>query len=220
MLFDAIPIVYEEGRGWNPGVGGLPFLGVTIGTLTGTAYVFFDNKRYIRAQHRHGGRAPPEARLPPCMVAAISIPIGLFWFAWSNSPDIHYLVSIAALAPFGFGMLLIYNGIISYLLDSYTIYSASVLAGLSLFRYMFGVIFPLFTTQMYHGLGIHWGSSIPAFISVLCVPIPFVFYRRGAAIRSRCKFAAEAKMLAEKVAATEDSTIAVDDESASQKEAV
>lgn len=49
-----------------------------------------------------------------------------------------------------------------------------------------------FTTQMYDALGIHWASSIPAFLALACVPLPFLFYRHGATIRKRCKFAAEA----------------------------
>ncbi|KAJ5297023.1 uncharacterized protein N7443_007916 [Penicillium atrosanguineum] len=190
MLFEAIPIVYEEKRGWNAGIGGLPFLGVMVGVLCGVVYTVQDNKRYIRTQEAHNGFAPPEARLPPCMTSAVTIPIGLFWFAWTNSPSIHWLCSVAALVPFGFGLLLIYMGIVNYLIDSYTIYSASVLAGMSVLRYGFGATFPLFSSYMYERLGIHWASSIPAFLSVLCMPLPFLFYRYGDRIRQRCKYAA------------------------------
>lgn len=31
MMFGAFPIVFQEGRGWNEGVGGLAFLGVAVG---------------------------------------------------------------------------------------------------------------------------------------------------------------------------------------------
>ncbi|KAL4866585.1 hypothetical protein BDV12DRAFT_199062 [Aspergillus spectabilis] len=190
MLFAAFPIVYEEQRGWNPGVGGLPFLGVMVGTLLGSLYTLYDNKRYIKVEEKCNGHAPPEARLPPCMVSAITIPIGLFWFAWTNSPSIHWMASVAALVPFGFGLILIYLGIVNYLIDSYTSFAASALAGMSILRYLFGAVFPLFTTYMYDGLGVHWASSLPAFISVLCMPLPFLFYRYGPAVRAHCKYAA------------------------------
>lgn len=32
MLFAAFPIVFQQGRGWNAGVGGLAFLGVLVGS--------------------------------------------------------------------------------------------------------------------------------------------------------------------------------------------
>lgn len=72
------------------------------------------------------------------------------------------------------------------------IYAASVLAANSVLRSLFGAAFPLFTTAMYQNLGIHWASSIPAFLAVACLPFPFLFYKYGAAIRMKCKFAAEA----------------------------
>lgn len=80
-------------------------------------------------------------------------------------------------APFGFGMVLIFLGIMNYLIDSYTIFAASVLAANSVLRSLFGAAFPLFTTQMYDALGIHWASSIPAFLALICVPFPFLFYK-------------------------------------------
>jgi hypothetical protein len=45
---------------------------------------------------------------------------------------------------------------------------------------------------MYNNLGIHWASSIPAFLALMCVPFPFLFYKYGRSIRLRCKFASEA----------------------------
>lgn len=45
---------------------------------------------------------------------------------------------------------------------------------------------------MYQALGIHWASSIPAFLSLACLPFPFLFYKFGDKIRAKCKFAAEA----------------------------
>ncbi|KKK16659.1 hypothetical protein P175DRAFT_0506332 [Aspergillus ochraceoroseus IBT 24754] len=191
MMFAAFPIVYQELRGWNQGVSGLAFLGMMVGMMLAIIYTLFDNKRYIDTQKAHGGFAPPEARLPPCLVASIAIPVGLFWFAWSNSPSIHWMASVAAGAPFGFGMVLVFLSLMNYLIDAYTIFAASVLAANSVLRSLFGAVFPLFTTYMYQDLGIHWASSVPAFLALACVPFPFLFYKYGATIRTRCKYSAK-----------------------------
>lgn len=45
---------------------------------------------------------------------------------------------------------------------------------------------------MFTNLGLHWASSIPAFLALACLPFPFLFYKYGESIRLRCKFAAEA----------------------------
>jgi hypothetical protein len=193
MLFSAFPIVFQQNRGWSAGVGGLSFLGVAVGMLAAVAYSIWDNKRYARiVDASESGMASPEARLPPAMVGAVAIPIGLFWFAWTNAPSIPWIVSIMAGAPFGFGMVLVFLSIMNYLIDAYVIYAASVLAANSVLRSLFGAAFPLFCPYMYRNLGIHWASSVPAFLALACVPFPFLFYKYGSAIRERCKFAAEA----------------------------
>ncbi|EXL68064.1 hypothetical protein FOPG_15861 [Fusarium oxysporum f. sp. conglutinans race 2 54008] len=191
MLFAAFPIVYQQNRGWNQGVGGLSFLGIMVGMLFAIAYTIPANKSYVKMEEKHGGFPPPEARLSPCLIGSIALPIGLFWFAWTNYPSTHWMASIAAGVPFGFGMVLVFLSVMNYLIDAYTIFAASVLAANSVLRSCFGAAFPLFTTYMYKDLGIHWASSIPAFLALACVPFPFLFYKYGASIRSRCKFAAQ-----------------------------
>jgi len=192
MLFAAFPIVYQQGRGWSEGIGGLAFLGVLVGMLSAVVYsIWIENPRYQKLADIHKGFAPPEARLPPAIIGGILLPIGLFWFSWTNSPSLPWAASMAAGIPFGFGMVLVFLSIMNYLIDAYTIFAASVLAANSVLRSLFGAAFPLFTTQMYNRLGIHWASSIPAFLALVCVPAPFLFYKYGASVRARCKFAAE-----------------------------
>jgi hypothetical protein len=151
---------------------------------------------------------PPEARLPPAIVGAFALPIGLFWFAWTNYPSVHFMASISAGVPFGFGMLLVFLALMNYLIDTYLIYAASVLAANSVLRSLFGAVFrksflyswhqlifefvALFTTQMFHNLGIHWAASIPAFLALLCLPMPYIFWKYGSVIRSWSKYSSEA----------------------------
>jgi hypothetical protein len=116
----------------------------------------------------------------------------MFAFAWTNYPSIHWSVSIIISAPFGFGCVLVILPPINYLIDSYIIYAASVLAAAAILRSIVGAVYPLFTTQMYDNLGIYWASSVPAFLTLACMPFPFVMYRYGGALRIRCKYAAEA----------------------------
>jgi hypothetical protein len=155
MLFGAFPVVYRQGFGWNEGISGLPFIGVAIGMLCALAYtIFYDNNRYLKCvDNAPGGFAAPEDRLPPAMIGGIALPIGLFWFAWTNYPTFPWAASVTAGIPFGFGMVLIFLSIMNYLIDAYTIFAASVLAGNGIIRSLFGAAFPLFTVQMYTKLG-------------------------------------------------------------------
>ncbi|KAJ1030566.1 hypothetical protein NDA16_001475 [Ustilago loliicola] len=205
-LFGAFPIVFQRGRGWSPGIGGLAFLGVLVGMLIALAYIiFYENGRYGRIADKHGGIAPPETRLPPAMIGAVSIVVGLAIFAATDSPNIHWIVPIIGGGPFGLGMVLIFLSTMSYLTDSYLIYAASVLASNSVIRSLFGFAFPLFTPSMYQiggNNGIHWGPAIAGLLALICMPFPFIFYKYGAGIRERCKYASEAKQMLEQMQAS------------------
>jgi hypothetical protein len=194
MLFAAFPIVFQQIRGWSAGIGGLAFCGVAVGMLFAVSYSMYDNIRYNRvAAAAPDGIAPPEARLPPAIIGSVLLPVGLFWFAWTNGPEIHWIVPIAASAFFAAGLVSVFLSLLTYMIDSYTVFAASVLAANSVLRSLFGAAFPLFTPYMYNDLGIHWASTIPAFLALVCMPFPLLFYWYGARIRKGCKYAAEAE---------------------------
>ena len=146
MMFPAFPIVFQQVRGWSPGIGGLAFMGVAVGMTLGVLYAMLDNKRYAAAvKAAPGGLAAPEARLPPAIIGSVLIPVGLFWFAWTNGPETHWAVPIVGSGFFSTGIVLVFLSLMNYLIDSYVIYAASVLAANSVLRSLFGAAFPLFT---------------------------------------------------------------------------
>jgi hypothetical protein len=80
-------------------------------------------------------------------------------------------------------MVLVFLSCFNYLIDSYLLYAASVLAANSVLRSLFGVgwvdrvdpakpRFPLFVTPMYHNLGVNWASTLVAFLALACAPLP------------------------------------------------
>ncbi|PIG88031.1 MFS multidrug transporter [Aspergillus arachidicola] len=194
MLFAAYPIVFQEVRGWSEGIGGLAFMGILVGMIIAVACTFPDNFRYAKLCEQTTGRLAPEVRLPPSIVGGIAL-----------------------LSAFS---VLVFLSVFNYLIDAYTIYSASVLAANSALRSLFGFAFPLFTTYMYRNLGIHWASSIPAFLAVACVPFPILFYIYGAQIRKRCVYAAEAEAFMQRLAAKQNPPLPQQQEPAQEKTTV
>lgn len=150
----------------------------------------YDNKRYVRKLVAAGGvPLPPEARLPLCCVGGVVLPIGLFAFAWTTLPRVHWIASVIFALPFGFGMVAVFLSMMSYLVDAYLLLAASALAANAVIRSLFGFAFPLFTHDMFEGMGTQWALTLIAFIALLLAPIPFVFYIYGARIRQNSSFA-------------------------------
>ena len=71
------------------------------------------------------------------------------------------------------------------LIDTFTIYAASALAANTVTRSIFGAVLPLCGLRMYHTLGLGWGNSLLAFISLPLIPIAFVIARYGEKLRTR-----------------------------------
>jgi len=83
MLFTIYPIVFQQKRGWNAGVGELPLISTVIGAVIGGAIVF----RYTAIERKRilsGHKTVPEDRLIIAMIGGIVFPIMMFWFAWSG----------------------------------------------------------------------------------------------------------------------------------------
>ncbi|KAG2039237.1 MFS general substrate transporter [Suillus americanus] len=119
-----------------------------------------------------------EARLYMACVAAIVLPVSMFIYAWTASPNIPWIVPLIALTAFMSGVFVIFQVSFLYLADCYGPYTSSAQAGQSLARNFMALIFPLFTQQMFAGMTYKWGLTLWALLSVAMAPTPWV-----------CKFA-------------------------------
>ncbi|KAL8243767.1 hypothetical protein R6Q59_010025 [Mikania micrantha] len=189
MLFTIYPIVFQQQRGWNAGVGQLPLIGSMIGAAIGAATVFaFSRHDQKRAQS--GYRGTPEDRLVIGMIGGVGFAITMFWFAWSaNFNSIHWIVPTTAGVFLSTSILLIFVSFLNYITDSYLMHAASAMAANTVARSATAASAPLFTEQMFNSLGIGGAGSLIGGVATLLAVIPFAFYKYGAQIRVKSKFA-------------------------------
>ncbi|KAG9241059.1 major facilitator superfamily domain-containing protein [Calycina marina] len=189
MLFTIYPIVFQQQRGWNAGVGELPLISVAVGAMIGGA-VIFKNTAIDRNKIKAGHVCVPEDRLILGMIGGVMFPICLFWFSWTGEYNsVPWIVICIAGTLLSTSIQLIFVAFINYLTDTYLIYAASAMAANTVARSAAGAAAPLFTQKMFDALGVGGGGSLIGGIAVLLAPIPFVFYNYGAPIRKRSKFA-------------------------------
>ncbi|KAI0123370.1 major facilitator superfamily domain-containing protein [Xylariales sp. AK1849] len=192
MLFPLLPAIFEISHGWSAQTSELSFLGVAVGMSLGVFHSIYNNKYYVRIIAEHHGFPPPEIRLRIAVPASVTFPVGLFLFAWTNGSEVHWIVPIIGTVIFSYGLVVLFLSFTNYLIDTYVVFAASVFAGNTLLRSIFAAVFPLFTTPMLHNLGIHWASSVPAFLALVCMPFPLFFYVYGRRIRSNGRYAVQA----------------------------
>ncbi|OJJ05405.1 hypothetical protein ASPVEDRAFT_86755 [Aspergillus versicolor CBS 583.65] len=187
LCFTAYPIVFRQIRGWSLGLSGLAFCGIGVGCMIMIVCEPFV-RRMINS-HKHDpetGKVPPEAMVSIVCIAAVLIPSGELWFAWTCAPaSIPWIVPILAGVLFGCGNAGVFIYASNYLTDSYGVYAASALAGNSVMRSILGGVMPLVGTYLYDGLGPNWAGTLLGLLEVAIIPIPFVFYKYGYKIRMK-----------------------------------
>ncbi|RAK98732.1 MFS transporter [Aspergillus ibericus CBS 121593] len=184
LCFVAYPIAFQTERGWSPGIGGLSFIGIGCGVLiTIACEPFF---RMLINRHRKDpatGAVPPEAMASVVILGATLLTIGQLWFAWTCTPNVHWILPILAGVPFGAGTACVFIYASNYLARSYGIYTASALAGNMFFRSILGACLPLAGPSMYAKLGLNWANTLLGLVEAACISIPVVFYFYGHRIR-------------------------------------
>ncbi|KAI6785488.1 benomyl/methotrexate resistance protein [Emericellopsis cladophorae] len=193
MLFSIYPIVFQEKRGWNAGVGELPLLGTVTGAVLGGLIVMLDTRRRKRKIEQGEAKMEdlePEDRLPLAILGGIGFPITMFWFAWSAQYNsVHWIVPTIAGALLSTSLLLIFVGYLNYLVDTYLMYAASAIAANTISRSLCAASAPLWVNQMFSAMGVGGGGSLIGGLAAVLAVIPFVFYKYGKPIRVRSKFA-------------------------------
>ncbi|WVQ85702.1 hypothetical protein IAT38_007868 [Cryptococcus sp. DSM 104549] len=196
MIFlsnEAFPLVFgtgNHGHGWtHSGVVNLTFGAYAVGAIIGFALTPLQEAQYRRACHRLG-RSDPEARWWSSLWATPAMPLGLMIAAWTSYPTLPWIAPLIGFTLFGFGFYVILAAILNYVVDGYGHYSASALGGVVFVRNIVGAVFPLFSSQMFKGMGNQWALFLLSMVSFLMVPVPFYLYYRGAVVRQRSPYCA------------------------------
>ncbi|KAL3495119.1 major facilitator superfamily domain-containing protein [Aspergillus germanicus] len=199
LFFQAYPVVFQGLYGMSAGVGGLTFIpteidmllvmiGAVIAFCVFMWYSSFHNRALAAGQT--WAMVEEHRRLPLACLGAPAIVVSLFWLGWTSYSFIHPIVPMIAGLFFAVGLLLIFIAMINYLTDTYQQSSASVQAAASTIRSITAVCSPLATGSMYGNLGIHWASSLLAFIALGMAVIPFAFIKCGAWLRRKSRYSA------------------------------
>lgn len=114
LFFGAFPLVFGNNHDFTLSQVGLSFLGLLFGMAAGVASDPLWHKNYVRLVNNRekaggeiGGSEPefryaifslPASRfiliinrLPPAILGACLVTIGLFWFAWTSQRSVHWI---------------------------------------------------------------------------------------------------------------------------------
>lgn len=126
LFFGAFQLVFATEYGFSIWQRGLCFLGLLVGQVCGVASdpLFGRNYRRLvaRAEEEAGSKDivfEPEWRLPPAIVGAPCVTVGLFMFGWSLGA--HWIVPVIGSGIFGFGLVVLSHALRSIVADTWVL---------------------------------------------------------------------------------------------------
>ncbi|KAK8045557.1 hypothetical protein PG993_005581, partial [Apiospora rasikravindrae] len=157
LLFSTYSFVFKEVYNFSTTAAGLVFLAGGFGTLAGLGYIANFSDRNVKACAAAGKPVTPEARLPLIITipGALTFPTGLFVYGWSAEARAHWIVPQIGTAVTGFGSILVFVAVQTYLIDAFEGHAASVVGANAVLRGLAGALIPLGGLGLYEALG--WG---------------------------------------------------------------
>ncbi|PPQ78471.1 hypothetical protein CVT25_011866 [Psilocybe cyanescens] len=191
LFLTTMPVIFRDNYHEGPGIGGLHYIALGIGlSASSQVNARFMDRIYIHFKKRNNGVGEPEFRLPTTIPGSIILPFGLLLSGWAAQHKLHWIAVDFGIACVGAGMILVFQGIQTYVVDTFTLHAASALAAVSTLRSLAGFGFPLFAPSMYAKLGYGKGNTILAALAIaLGCPAPILLWKFGKRIRMSSRYA-------------------------------
>ncbi|KAF6805695.1 MFS multidrug transporter [Colletotrichum sojae] len=190
LVLASFPLVWSKQYGQEPGPASLNYISLGVGFVIGLQISGpLIDKVYCALKARNNNTGLPEFRIPLMLPTAVVTPIGLLIYGIAAHFKIHWIVPNIGAAILAAGLILSFQCVQTYVVDSYERYAASAAGAAAFVRTMAGFGFPLFAPRLYERLGIAWGNGVLAgVVLVNGVVVPVVMWRRGAWLRGRSQY--------------------------------
>ncbi|CAK7231496.1 hypothetical protein SBRCBS47491_007949 [Sporothrix bragantina] len=176
--------VYNEPQG----ISGLNYIALGVGLALGAQVLApLQDRIYAYLKRRYKvsvGR--PEFRVPIMVPGAVLVPAGLLIFGWTAEYHTHWIGPNIGAALLASGVIVGFQCIQGYLVDTYTLYAASAVGATTILRSIAGFGFPLFAPDLYNNLGYGKGNTVLAAVGIVIGwPAPFLLWKYGPYLRAK-----------------------------------
>ncbi|KAM0472853.1 hypothetical protein ACHAPX_008530 [Trichoderma viride] len=178
----------------SPGIAGLNYISLGLGFFLGAQICApLQDRIYAALKRRYvpdGGPGRPEFRVPMLIPGAVFLPVGILIYSWTAEAHTHWIGPNIGAVVFGASIIIGFQCIQGYMVDSYTRYAASAVSAVTVLRSLAGFGFPLFAPAMYNKLEYGIGGTVLAAAAIgIGWPSPIFLWFYGPKLRAMSKFA-------------------------------
>ncbi|EIW79249.1 MFS multidrug transporter [Coniophora puteana RWD-64-598 SS2] len=195
MFLQSYSLVYQGIYGFGTIATNMAFLPILVGYIIAwlSFMPFIRKNRRDRAANPHDERVQYESRLWWLLFTAPCLWIGLFGFAWTTLPNVHWIASMVFTAIIGIANYSIYMATIDYMICAYGPYSASATGGNGFSRDFLAGVLTLPATPFFQNVSkthaVNYACTILGCIAFLVTIPVYIFYFYGEWFRKRSPFA-------------------------------
>ncbi|KAL1892202.1 hypothetical protein Sste5346_007158 [Sporothrix stenoceras] len=188
LMLATFPTLWTEIYHERQGIAGLNYISLGVGLSLGAQIMApLQDRVYAYLKRRYNvtvGR--PEFRVPIMVPGSILVPAGLLIFGWTAEYKTHWIGPNIGAALMTSGVIIGFQCIQGYLVDTYTRYAASAVGATTVLRSIAGFGFPLFAPNLYSSLGYGKGNTVLAAIGIIIGwPAPFLLWKYGPYLRNK-----------------------------------
>ena len=125
-FFEFFPAVFVGMHGFNLGQLGLAFLCITVSIVLAVVGYFTYIYTRVNPKIVKEGLGDPEFRLVPALGLSVTVPVGLFIFAWTSREDLPWVAPLIGVGLYNISIFLIFQCIFMYIPFVYPQFAASV----------------------------------------------------------------------------------------------
>ncbi|KAF2666582.1 synaptic vesicle transporter [Microthyrium microscopicum] len=186
LCLTTVSLIFTDQYGFSIEITGLIYISFAVGMVISLGFLMNTQDKSVAKQRvLNNGVFEPEMRLKNLIYIVAWVGPALIVYGWTAQYHVHWIVPTIALTFFGFGMVGIFMGTQTYVVDSFSAYAASAVAAVTCVRSGVGTFLPFAGPPLFTKLGVGWGNTVLGLIAIMLTPMVLIFRRYGKTIRTR-----------------------------------
>ena len=188
VMATTFPDILRYQYKFTPAMIGTAFLSFSLGSVIGLIICNRLLDRIYSNLAAKSGKATPENRLPLMMVSSVTLPFVVALYGWIPQLDLPVPLMLFMVVLFGVFVIMSMVPLMAYVVDAFSLFSASAITATLITRCLMGTFLPLVTAPLNDKVGYGLGFTVLSVACALLSPIPFLISRYGEQWRQKSEY--------------------------------
>lgn len=188
VMATTLPDILRYQYKFTPAMVGSAFLSFSVGSIIGLIICNFLLDRIYTKLAVGSAKSTPENRLPLMLVSSVALPFVVALYGWVPQLDLPVPIMLLTVVLFGIFVIMSMVPLMAYVVDAFSLFSASAITALLITRCLMGTFLPLITAPLNDKIGYGLGFTVLSAFCIVLAPIPFLVWRYGAQRRQKSDF--------------------------------